>query len=191
MRETGAQRLPTAALSLSSGRPVVPASVTSGMAIDPNATGAVLASRQIADAVNAVKPRPVSMVAATATGSAEARRAFKKRSECESNQKGLQAMVGRQSADRVLDDLELTGHLGHAKECDCPKHDPRNGKEPEGSSMKSSAHSSDSGHVISPDGKDKGDSEAGKSGQPRRLTQDAEQDQQGEDRSRSNKRGNA
>ncbi len=48
--ETGAQRRPTPALRRSTGRPVVTASVVMGMAMEPKATGAVLASRQIAAA---------------------------------------------------------------------------------------------------------------------------------------------
>ena len=48
--DTGAHNWPTCALISPIGRPVVAASVTSGMAIEPKATGAVLASRQIAAA---------------------------------------------------------------------------------------------------------------------------------------------
>src|SRR5262245_13845077 len=48
--EIGAQIRPTAALSFSTGNPVVTASVVTGMPRDPNATGAVFASRQIAAA---------------------------------------------------------------------------------------------------------------------------------------------
>ena len=59
---------PTPALKRISGRPVIPASVTIGIAMDPNATGAVFASRQMAAAWNGEKPRPASMAAATATG---------------------------------------------------------------------------------------------------------------------------
>jgi hypothetical protein len=66
--ETGAQMRPTHADSSASGSPVVPASVTIGMPIDPNATGAVFASMQMPAAKNGEKPRPVSMAAATATG---------------------------------------------------------------------------------------------------------------------------
>ena len=66
--ETGAQMRPTPALNRSNGSPVVTARVVIGIAIDPNATGAVLASRQIAAALNGVNPRPVSIAAATATG---------------------------------------------------------------------------------------------------------------------------
>src|SRR5215831_14059629 len=67
-REIGAQMRPTPALNRSRGSPVVTASVVIGIAIDPNATGAVFASRQIAAALNGEKPSPVSMAAATATG---------------------------------------------------------------------------------------------------------------------------
>src|SRR5262245_49992319 len=45
--ETIAHRRPTIALNDISGSPVVPASVTSGIPIEPNATGAVLARRQM------------------------------------------------------------------------------------------------------------------------------------------------
>src|SRR6185437_12079661 len=66
--ESGAHTRPTFALRLLSGSPVIPASVTSGMPIAPNATGAVLASRQIAAARNGGNPKPASMEAAIATG---------------------------------------------------------------------------------------------------------------------------
>lgn len=59
---------PTPALKRIKGKPVIPASVTMGMAMEPNATGAVLASRQMAAAWNGEKPSPASMAAATATG---------------------------------------------------------------------------------------------------------------------------
>ena len=47
MTEIIAHSRPTIALSASTGRPVTLASVVTGMPIDPNATGAVLASRQM------------------------------------------------------------------------------------------------------------------------------------------------
>jgi hypothetical protein len=47
MIETIAHNRPTMALSGSTGNPVMPASVVTGMPIDPNATGAVLAIRQM------------------------------------------------------------------------------------------------------------------------------------------------
>ena len=59
---------PTPALRRISGKPVMPASVTIGIAMDPNATGAVFASRQMAAAWKGEKPSPASMAAATATG---------------------------------------------------------------------------------------------------------------------------
>src|SRR3989304_3626540 len=66
--DTGAQIRPTPALSRSSGRPVVMASVVIGVAMDPKATGAVFASRQTAAAVNGENPSPASIDAATAPG---------------------------------------------------------------------------------------------------------------------------
>ena len=42
-----AQSRPTIALSARTGRPVTLASVVTGMPMDPNATGAVFASRQM------------------------------------------------------------------------------------------------------------------------------------------------
>ena len=47
MTEIIAHSRPTIALSASTGSPVTFASVTTGTPIDPNATGAVLASRQM------------------------------------------------------------------------------------------------------------------------------------------------
>ncbi len=65
---TGAQIAATAELSAPSGRPVVVASVTSGVPIEPKVTGAVFAMRQMAEARKGEKPRPVNMAAAIATG---------------------------------------------------------------------------------------------------------------------------
>jgi hypothetical protein len=65
---SGVQIAPTSALSWESESPVVAASVTTGMPIEPNATGTVFASKQIADALKGENPRPTSMVAAIATG---------------------------------------------------------------------------------------------------------------------------
>ena len=49
-RDTGAQIRPTPALRRSTGSCVTCASVVTGMPIDPNATGAVFARRQMAAA---------------------------------------------------------------------------------------------------------------------------------------------
>ena len=74
MKATGAVRVPAMPLrpatpcTRSSGNPVMPASVITGMPIDPNATGAVLANRQMDDAYSAENPSPTIMAAATATG---------------------------------------------------------------------------------------------------------------------------
>src|SRR5712691_1163683 len=68
MRDTGAQIRPTAALRRSRGKPVVVASVNTGVAIEPKATGAVLASKQIAAAKKGENSKPASIAAATATG---------------------------------------------------------------------------------------------------------------------------
>jgi hypothetical protein len=50
------------------GSPVTAFNVRIGVPIDPNATGAVLASRHAAAACNGGKPRPESIAADTATG---------------------------------------------------------------------------------------------------------------------------
>src|ERR1035437_9462213 len=66
--ESGAVRRPATALNRARGNPVMPASVMTGMPIDPNATGAVFASRQLDDAYSEEQPRRTIMAAATATG---------------------------------------------------------------------------------------------------------------------------
>ena len=63
-----AERRWTPALKLCRGSPVVARRVRIGVAIDPKATGAVFAIKQTAAARNGENPRPVSIVAATATG---------------------------------------------------------------------------------------------------------------------------
>ena len=47
INEIGAQMRPTPALRRSIGKPVIAVSVTIGVPMEPNATGAVLASKQI------------------------------------------------------------------------------------------------------------------------------------------------
>ena len=59
---------PTIAPRSSFGSSVRPASVTIGIAIAPNATGAVLATSATAAAFIGLKPRPTSIVAVIATG---------------------------------------------------------------------------------------------------------------------------
>src|SRR5262249_36955380 len=66
--ETGAQMRPTPALNRSTGRLVTAPNVVIEMPMEPNATGGVLANRQMAAAKNGEKPSPVSIAAATATG---------------------------------------------------------------------------------------------------------------------------
>src|SRR6266702_6305509 len=74
MSDIGAVRRPATPLrpatppTRAGGSPVVPASVVTGMPMDPNATGAVFASRQIDEAYSEEKPRPTIIAAATATG---------------------------------------------------------------------------------------------------------------------------
>jgi hypothetical protein len=59
---------PTVALSVISGKPVTPASVTIGVASATNATGAVLPTKHRPAAVNAGMPSAASSDAETATG---------------------------------------------------------------------------------------------------------------------------
>src|ERR1035437_8136327 len=62
----GAVRVP--ATPLSPATPFTRSRGNPGIPMDPNATGAVFASRQIDDAYSEEKPRPTIMAAATATG---------------------------------------------------------------------------------------------------------------------------
>src|ERR1035441_928921 len=66
--ENGALSQPATPLTFARGSPVIAASVITGMPMDPKATGAVFASRQIEDAYSAEKPKPTIIAAATATG---------------------------------------------------------------------------------------------------------------------------
>ena len=73
---------PTIALRApSTGRPVTSASVVTGMPIDPNATGAVFASRQMPAAKNGSKPRPGEHRAGHGHRRAKSRRALDERAE--------------------------------------------------------------------------------------------------------------
>ena len=104
--------------------PVVPASVTTGMPIEPNATGAVFASRQMPAAKNGEKPEARQHRGRDGDRRAEARRAFDERAERERDQHRLQAPVRREAADRVLDDLEVAGLERDAIQHDGPEDDP-------------------------------------------------------------------
>lgn len=110
MRATGAHIAATAELSSPRGSPVVAASVISGVPIDPNATGAVLASRQMAEARKGEKPRPLNIAAAIATGvpkpaapSIKAPSAKAMRSACEGA-----SLVSRPIDSRMMSNLPVT-----------------------------------------------------------------------------------
>ena len=68
IKDNGDEMRPTAALSGPSDNPVNPAKVMTGMPTDPNATGAVLASKQMLEAWNRLIPSPTSIEPAMATG---------------------------------------------------------------------------------------------------------------------------
>src|ERR1041384_2212858 len=88
-----AHRRPTIALSDSTGRPVTFASVVTGMPIEPKATGAGLASKQIPAAENGLKPGG----------------AVEQPPEREGDEHRLRAPMVGEAADRVFDDLDLAG----------------------------------------------------------------------------------
>ena len=96
MTEIIAHRRPTIALSASTGSPVTSASVVTGMPIDPNATGAVLASRQMPAAIERIEAEAGEHRARHRDRRAEARRAFDERAEGEGDEHRLQpAVVGQ------------------------------------------------------------------------------------------------
>src|SRR5258708_21250955 len=64
-------------------------------------------------------------------GRSESRRPFDKRAKRERDEQSLDALIAGERADRVLDDLELSGFHRHAIQHDGPEDNPPDWKQPE------------------------------------------------------------
>ena len=109
-----------------SGSPVTPAKTRMGFPTPPQATGAVLASRQSTAAWNGGNPRADEKGTGNRHRSSASACAFKERSKAECNQNRLQARIGGEGSNRFLHHLELAGFHGNVVEENGGNDDPRN-----------------------------------------------------------------
>jgi hypothetical protein len=184
MIETIAQRRPTIALSSITGSPVTLASVITGMPIDPNATGAVLASRTDAGSVERIEAEAGEHRARHRDRRTESRGALDERAEREGDEHRLQTPIVGQAADRVLDDLELAGVHRQSIEHDRGEHDPRDREETERGAVDRRDDRQLRRHPVDNQCDEQRRHECRDRGHPCRLPKHAEHEKQHDDRNR-------
>ena len=106
---------------------------------------------------------------------AEPGRALDEGAEREADEHGLQAAVIGESADGVLDDLELAGFQRHPVEDQRRDDDPADGKQPEGGAVDRRRGRLRDRHAVHADRQDQGGAEPAQAGHPARLALYAEQ----------------
>ena len=109
--------------------PVTAASVRIGVPIAPNATGAVLAMSDSPAAYSGVNPRPISSAEQIATGVPNPDAPSMNAPNENATSSAWMRRSARQTAHRVLDDLELPGRDGQAVEKDRVEDDPADRQE--------------------------------------------------------------
>ena len=100
-----------------------------GIPMEPNATGAVFASRQMPRGIERREAETGEHGGGDRDRCSETRRAFDERAECERDQQRLQTPVVRQVSDRILDDFELAGFYGDVVKQYRGENDPTDGKQ--------------------------------------------------------------
>ena len=133
-------------------------------------------------AKNGEKPRPVSIAAATATGVPKPAAPSMNAPNANAISIACSRPVRGQAADRVLDDLEVARLERESVEHDGPVDDPRDRQEAERGAHQRRGSGELHRHAIDADRDDETGREAREPGDPRRLSQDADQEQQHEDR---------
>ena len=142
---------PTIAPRSSFGRSVRPASVTIGIAIAPNATGAVLATSATDAAFIGLKPRPTSIDAVIATG-------VPKPASASSSAPKENAMItawmrwsSRDALERAPQHGEVPGALGHVVDPDRVEDDPHDREQAEGGALEAGVERLPDRHRVDDD----------------------------------------
>ena len=89
----------------------------------------------MAEALKGEKPRADEHGCGDGDGGSEARGTFEEASKGEGDEESLEARVGGEATEGVLDDLELAGLDGDAEEEDGGEDNPRDGEETKGSAV--------------------------------------------------------
>ena len=182
---------PTIAPRSPLSRPVMSDSVTIGMAIAPNATGAVFATSASDAALIGRKPRPISITALIATGRAEAGERLHQRAEAERDDHGLDALVLGDRAERAPQHREVPGLDGHVVDPDRHDHDPHDREEAEHGALARGQRGLADRHAVDDQRDEHRHSERDQRRPLRLHLQAAEQHEQGQDRQRREDRGQA
>ena len=144
--EKNGRMRPTFAPSSFSRSPVTPFRPSIGVPSAPKATGAVFPMSARPAAASGRKPRPMRMVAVTATV-CRIPGAFKERAEAESNQQELQPAILGNVHQAVLHYLEAASHDGEVVEEDDVDDDPTDGKQAVAGSIHCRGRRHLTGHV--------------------------------------------
>jgi hypothetical protein len=147
------------------------ARVTTGIPIEPKATGAVLASKQTGEHRRG-----------HGDWRAESGGAFDERAEGERDQERLQAAVLRESADRVFDDFKLAALDRDTVKEDRRVDNPANGEQSGGGAVKCRRDREADRHPIKEESDGDRSGQPGERGNPSGLALNAEKEQQDEDR---------
>ena len=115
---------------------------------------------------------------------AEPGRPFDERAEGEGDEHRLEAAIVGQSADRVLDDLELAGVDRQSVQHDRGEDDPRDGKQPVGGAVERRHHGELDGHAVDDERHEQRRAERRRGRHPRRLAQRAQHHEQHDDGNR-------
>ena len=123
-------------------------SVTIGVAIEPNATGAVLPISDSAAALIGEKPSAISITDGDGDRGAEAGEALDQRAEGEGDDDGLDALVVGDPRERTPQHREVPRPLGHVVDPDRVDDDPHDREEAEGRALEAHVERLADRHVV-------------------------------------------
>ena len=176
-------------VSARTSMPVTPWSAMRGMPIAPNATGAVLASSDRPAACSGRKPRLIRMAEQTATGVPKPEVPSKERAQREGDQQQLQAAVGRDAGQALLERDEVAGLAGEIVKIDDGKNDPADGKEAVACAIRGGSEGETHRHVEDDDGGEKSGGKSGERGDVRLEPQNRHGAEQHHDGQSGDERG--
>jgi hypothetical protein len=130
--------------------PVRVPAVMIGMAMAPNATGAVLATSTTTAARIAVKPTATSMTPVIATGCAEAGERLQEAAEAEGDDDRLDARIIGDDIDDQPQVLEMARAHSELIEPDRGDDDPHDGEQAEGEALRRRQPSQSDRHSVWP-----------------------------------------
>jgi hypothetical protein len=164
---------------------VTPDNVAIGVAIAPNAAGAVLPMSAARSRLERLEAEGDEHPARDRDRCAEPRERLQERAERERHDQCLDALVGGGRANRLAQRVEMAGHDRHPVDPHRVDDDPRDREEPEGRAFGGTVERLPSGHLIHADRDHECDRErAGNRamGRPPKARQEHEQRDERQDR---------